>query len=170
MIKYLVDPWIPSVLSPLISLRFILLFSIIVSLLSCSIFGWKNKQTIVFIYYLIIEVFTSVSIIPSRSTSDSPRYYYLWKICTWVCIILIATLHMVSTKHYVTLIEAKTNGWLRTPVWGFQWIRVEGFLGLGILGWHWHAWVLEILVGWFWPFKKMFPHEAISLCHVFIFF
>ena len=48
IIKYLVDPWIPSFFSPLISLRFILLFSIIVSILSCSIFGWKNKQLFLF--------------------------------------------------------------------------------------------------------------------------
>ena len=85
------DPWIPSVFSQLISLRFISLFSIVVSILSCSIIGWKNKQTTIFIYYLIIEVFTLVSIVPYGSTSNSPRYYYLWKICTWVCIILIAT-------------------------------------------------------------------------------
>ena len=85
------DPWIPSVFSQLISLRFISFFSIVVSILSCSIIGWKNKQTTVFIYYLIIEVFTLVSIVPYGSTSDSLRYYYLWKIWTWVYIILIAT-------------------------------------------------------------------------------
>ena len=53
MIKYLVDPWIPSVFSPLISLIFILLFSIVVSILSCSIFGWKTQANNYF--YLLLN-------------------------------------------------------------------------------------------------------------------
>jgi len=37
-------------------------------------------------------------------------------------------------NQYVTLIEAEANGWLGSPVWGFQWVRVVGFHGLGNLG------------------------------------
>ena len=66
VIKYWVDPWIPSDFPPLISHRFILLLSIVVSILSCSICGWKKK--LFFIYYLIINVLSFYISV----------YYYLW--------------------------------------------------------------------------------------------
>ena len=79
---------------------------------------WVKKQTItIFIFYLIIEIFTLMSIITCRLTSNSWRYYYLWKICTWICIILIATLldccFASAFVIYVYPIQV-TNDWLRS--------------------------------------------------------
>ena len=67
----------PQCLSPLISTNFIYLLLIIVFIIFCSIFRWKqpNQFTIFFSFHNNRSFYT-VSTIPCGSTSDLPRFYY----------------------------------------------------------------------------------------------
>ena len=79
------DPWIPSVFPPLISHRFILLLSIVVSILFCFICGWKINKQLFFIYYLIINVLSFYISV----------YHYLWiNLRLTEILLLVKNLHL----------------------------------------------------------------------------